>query len=356
MDNHQPIYIIAPFPEGEDLRDGMMQRISVIDGILGSRSKIYVNISIKNKKFASKIHSENVKEYFFNPIFPFYIFKYFILKAKNIYSHSIHPLKYIPYFFLFSSQKFMVLDAHGVVPEEIKMYGKYSRYLYALLIERLTFRHLNHCICVTNSMISHFMNRYKKHHVNYHLYSTSRLLKPVDEGEVNSLRSQLGYSEQDVVFIYSGNTQTWQNIPLMVDAMAKLNSFKILILTGEVQKFKDAFRERNIDMSNVEIFSVDPSALNQYYALSHYGFILRDDSVVNEVANPTKMLEYLQIGITPVVLFPKIGDYFLMNYEFLELKDLNNVSIKPYRSLRNIEIAKEIAANRENFNVASLFN
>lgn len=58
------------------------------------------------------------------------------------------------------------------------------------------------------------------------------------------------------------------------------------------------------------------------YQTAHYGFVLRDDITVNNVACPTKLVEYLQYGILPILLTPNIGDFAARGMEYLPLEDL----------------------------------
>ncbi|MDN3587283.1 hypothetical protein QWY86_11430 [Pedobacter aquatilis] len=356
MDTNKQIYILAPFPTGDDLRDGMMQRIVVIDSLLSEYERIYINISVKNKKFKKITHGPDVTEYFLNPLNPFLIFKYFLNQAERVYAHSIHPFKFIPYCFPFLKKKLVVLDAHGVVPEEIRMYDRPLRYRYALWIENMVFQKIKHCICVTNAMALHFKERYNNHRISYHLFATSTLMKAPDNDDVEALRKALRYSSSDIVFLYSGNIQTWQNIDLMIHLISQLKQHKILILTGAKEGFINAFSEKGISLENIHITSVDHSELNKYYALANYGFILRDESIINKVANPTKMLEYLQFGLTPIVLTPKIGDYYQMDYEYLMSDDLLTAVFKQDKSIRNKEIAITMHKSEQNVNISELFS
>ena len=52
--------------------------------------------------------------------------------------------------------------------------------------------------------------------------------------------------------------------------------------------------------------------------------MLRDDSPVNRVSCPTKLVEYLSFGLIPVVRSPHLGDFHRLGYAYVteeELKD-----------------------------------
>ena len=70
------------------------------------------------------------------------------------------------------------------------------------------------------------------------------------------------------------------------------------------------------------------------YQESHYGFILREDIVVNHVACPTKLIEYLAMGVIPIVDCEKIGDFSEMGMRYVYLNDLLDHNL-PEEKLRS---------------------
>lgn len=47
------------------------------------------------------------------------------------------------------------------------------------------------------------------------------------------------------------------------------------------------------------------------------GFLLREATLFNEVATPTKLVENITYGIVPAVLSPDIGDFLQYGYRYL---------------------------------------
>ncbi len=113
------------------------------------------------------------------------------------------------------------------------------------------------------------------------------------------------------------------------------------ILTGEVDKMKKKFKEKNIKLDNVDIRGVKTNELAEYYEKAHYGFVLRDDISVNNVACPTKLVEYMNYGIIPIVLSSKIGDFERMKYDYVSLENLN-MTLLPRKSLHNENLIKSL--------------
>jgi hypothetical protein len=167
--------------------------------------------------------------------------------------------------------------------------------------------------------------------------------------------ANLNFLEQDefgkTVVIYSGNCQKWQNIDLMLEVIKKnrCKHLEYIILTGEPSVFEEKMQKVGIikNLWNISVLSVKPFELPQYYNKAHYGFILRDDIAVNQVANPTKMLEYLNFGIIPIVKSPQIGDFASLGYDYL-LYSSFRTELEPQKSRKNVDVAKKIMKSKGN--------
>ena len=75
---------------------------------------------------------------------------------------------------------------------------------------------------------------------------------------------------------------------------------------------------------------------------AHYGYVLRDDITVNNVACPTKIADYFKYRIVPIVSSPKIGDFVDSGMKYITLDDFNSGKLLSKSQL------KEIADNNEN--------
>ncbi|HEY5589373.1 MAG TPA: glycosyl transferase family 1, partial [Candidatus Paceibacterota bacterium] len=128
-------------------------------------------------------------------------------------------------------------------------------------------------------------------------------------------------------------------------------NIKYYILTGNVHEMNEIIGKK-VDLPNkqIEILSVNPEDLKEYYVKCHYGFILRDDIVVNNVSCPTKLIEYMYYGITPIVLSTSIGDFEKYGYEYID-KNRTFIDLKPYKSNKNIQIIKQMVISKSNINL-----
>ncbi len=112
----------------------------------------------------------------------------------------------------------------------------------------------------------------------------------------------------DFTVSYIGSMAVWQSsnklIELIVAIGNKYPKARFFILTKDNLSFSDAIPK---DIKDRIIFkNVPHSEIKHYLANSDLGIVLRDDNIVNRVAAPTKIAEYLTSGI-PILYSGDIG-------------------------------------------------
>lgn len=355
------IVFIAPYPElGPTF--GIEQRIVNIDNLLGGFNRIYLKISYRKYWNKSIRITDNHTIYKLNFIFHFFQI-YRILKKSNIlYFHSISYIPTIIFQFLFLNKNkiTIVLDLHGSVPEEHKFNNSTSLYIIYSIIERYIFSKVNRLIFVTNSMRAFYINKYPKSAIikseiipifSQNVFSSSEISTVQ---ELNNIVSQ-----KKIVFIYSGKANKWQNVPKMLEYFKKIehnHNFVFIILSPDIDEFQTLIKRNNLDSDKILLKSVTPEELPAYYQIAHYGFILRDDHILNRVANPTKMVEYLYYGITPIVQFAAIGDFLRLDYDHIKVESITKFDFKTHKSTKNMQIATQIVESIKTININSFLS
>lgn len=325
------ILFLSKYPVlDEELRDGFYQRVENIDNFFRDDERTYLNISLfKNaKKQLRKVDKRTELSCNFFLHF-FTIFKLF-QRTNIVYIQSIFNALNALLLIMLLDKKY-ILDVHGAVPEELDMHGKKLKSIIFNYVEKKVFNKLSIAITVTERMTNHYSNKYSKISCKFIEYAIlPSHLKKIEIEEVNSDRIEV---------IYSGNAQVWQNVDLMLKTIKNNENSKIhyTILTGDLKTFKSKIVEYGINTNNITLNSVRPTELGDYYKNSHYGFILRDDILVNNVACPTKIVEYLNYGIIPIVLSEKIGDFKELGYEYLGFNEFNE-NIIGRKSSKNGEV------------------
>lgn len=348
------LLFLGPYPTEANIKDGMISRIKAIDSFFNNKERTYLFISLrKNRK--PYFYSDNlVKVYELNILFHFVLIVKLLFRHRIIYSHSIYMFSFIWYLIPFLKSK-IILDVHGVVPEEQKLYnGNQKAYLYYNLLEKIVFSKAAKILCVTDSMKFYYKDKYPKFKGVFYVYS----IMPFDLKEISIVDLKKNKSESSKIeVIYSGGVQPWQNIDLMMDIVLSMSSqyVSFTFLVNDVNAFNSMIEKYDLSSIDIKIASKLPSELWEDYSKVDYAFILRNKDVVNKVANPTKMIEYLNYGIIPIVLNKEIGDFFRYDYEFIfvdEFKKLKSKLTSP--SVKNIEVIKKIREQNNQINILEL--
>lgn len=347
------ILFLSKYPETpQEYRDGFFQRVVSIDKFYSNDERVYLHTSLFRNWNKKKRVNGLRTDISCNIILHFFTILDFFNRSSLVYIQSIYNAIYTVIFILIF-KRFYVLDLHGVVPEELKMQKKKIHYILFTIVESFIFYKVSVCVAVTKKMVTHFEKKYPKSKCQYIVYC----ILP------NHLKEEDGVSENEskiksekIEIIYSGNAQVWQNVDLMLQYIKQNISENInyTILTGDIDEFKEKIKKFNLKLDDVLLKSVKPEELKEYYKKSNYGFILRDDIIVNKVACPTKMVEYLHYGITPIVLSDEIGDFKDFGFDHVNLNQcFKELPIK--KSLNNNRIVKEIF-KINNFNLKTKIN
>lgn len=98
------------------------------------------------------------------------------------------------------------------------------------------------------------------------------------------------------VIVYSGGFSKWQmpkeTVSLM-NILSSKNLVKCVIFSNQVEEFKKII----VQSENWYIDSINSNELLSYLRLCDVGMLLREDIVLNRVASPTKLYEYIQAGL-----------------------------------------------------------
>lgn len=325
----------------------MSQRMAAVDEQFRDDQRLYLFVS--HRFFTTKqIYpiKEGVLQYKCNLFLHFFLIMKLLSQSRFIYFHSLqNVLPVFPCLKFLKANKKLVLDIHGVVPEEHEFAGQQRKSRFYAMVESYLFRYLSVGISVTDAMSNHFREKYPSSKVRLISYPIMPSNIMVDNYEIP--RHEDG---DKIHIVYSGNLQSWQNIDLMIDVISKHISPDIIytILTGSLDQMKTVLAEKGLsDSQQVFVDSVAPNELHKFYEKAHYGFILRDDITVNRVACPTKLVEYMFYGMIPIIKSKNIGDFDTMGYDYLSLEDFSLQALKAQKSKKNIGIISSLKDKSE---------
>lgn len=184
-------------------------------------------------------------------------------------------------------------------------------------LEREAVSGSNFRIAVSNALVEHWRERYAytdQAHVVVPCTLGSEFEKPV-AGMIDRFRADVGYSEEDIVLVYSGSTAGWQSFELLerllVPLMAAQSKVHVTFMSKpdpKIASLQARFPGR------VQVNWADPAMVKQLLVIYDHGILLREDTITNRVSSPTKFAEYLSVGL-PVLISPGIGDFSALTKE-----------------------------------------
>jgi len=348
------IAFVSTFPTEANMRDGYFRRVHNVDQVFHEEERIHLDIRFgKNWIARSERKDELMQVIHLNAFLHFFRIRKYLARARVIYIHSIAKvLSILLHLQVLHRRIPLVLDLHGVLVDELKLDGNpVGAWIYSW-VERICFRWCRVTVNASEAMMNHYREKYPwftGETLVFPANSTGAEVHPDDPEVQKRIRQQLGFTTEDVIFIYSGNCQKWQNIDLMMDIIKNNTQgpYRFLILSGQKNHFDKLVRKYQIPEHFIRVLSVQPEDLWQYYQIAHYGFILRDDILVNRVANPTKLAEYLQYGIIPIVKLAHIGDYDGYHYEYVVFQKLST-KMQARKSTKNKDVYRVINDKYEN--------
>lgn len=254
-----------------------------------------------------------------------------MIACRRIYCHSVWQVK--KKFFRLPFVKVYV-DVHGVVPEEETLYGRYDDAQAYGDIEEVTVQKAECLFCVTNKIKEHLRSKYGKKFkaktVILPIYDTSLSKYDIDVSDDKP------YINNMPVVIYAGGIMKWQKIELMQDSINKRIEYaNYKIYCPNPEEFWKTWKYAK--SKNLTVGSKSYKDLcKDIYSIAHYGYVLRDDITVNNVACPTKIAEYIKYKIIPIVSSPKIGDFVDLGMKYITLEDYNNGKLYSKKEMKEI--------------------
>ncbi len=335
--------VVAPYPSSYRVREGWMSRIYSIDKIINQKKRLYIHYSSGHgNELKIMEHKEGVWEVCVSPdnIKHNNFLDIVFGRVGHVYVHTLHLAEYImPWI---STGK-IIVDFHGITPEEEAMLGNTHLVKKYEAIERRVLREASACVMVTRAMERHYKEKYSEIFPKVIIIPIVESTIPVQKNlSVKSL------AKTKVNVIYSGGSQSWQNVDAMLLLADKVKSFaNVRILSHDWKIFSLKAKKMGIS-SNITFGFCSKKDLSKEYSKADFGLMLRDDTAVNRVACPTKIFEYMSYGIIPITRSESIGDFKEFDYAYISESDFIN-GITPVVSMRKIMAEK-------NYQVISFMN
>ncbi|CAK4070487.1 glycosyltransferase [Vibrio sp. 16] len=228
----------------------------------------------------------------------------------------------------------IISDIRGVVPEEFLSLDIPLSSLYSKLanhVESYLFKNIDQFFFVSSNMEAHYRQKYGKYSFSSEIYPTivNDELFFQDDEKRKKKREELGYSKENKVYCYVGNTASWQKLDSILTAFdnksRKDDELRLLVVTTEPGAVKEMLQNLGIVNPHITVTSSEYKNVPQFLNAADYGLLIRDDNVVNRVASPTKRNEYAACGLPIVTRLADIGE--LKKHESLsDYKSLDTIA------------------------------
>lgn len=203
-----------------------------------------------------------------------------------------------------------VFDCHGTEPSEFKLNnpGIKGRILFSILkfMENIVVNNSDLIVTVTQKQFDYF--GVYKNNVVFPMMPTNKFLS--DTSHRDDIRKKLNIQSDELVFVYSGQNQKWQMCEEICELFRLIQrnqkNARFLVLTGCVDYFSELVKRKEIE--NAIVISVPYDEMPDYLDACDFGFCIRNSSIINQFASPTKVLEYVSRNITPI-LSEYVGDF-----------------------------------------------
>lgn len=233
----------------------------------------------------------------------------------------------------------IIYDGRGAINAEQIEYGVYNNTglenkIYNL--EKRAVLETDYRISVSNKLLNYWFSEFnyksKDHVVIPSSCSNNYNNKVLNRGDLN-------ISENSILVVFSGSISKWHSYSKMISDFTKIlnknprvNLLFLSKLNSHITIIKNKFPGRVFD------FWVDPKDVFSYLKIADYGYVVREDSITNQVSSPVKIAEYLSCGLK-VLISKNLGDYS----EMIEKNDLGYI----IRNDNTINLVKVNASEKE---------
>jgi len=228
--------------------------------------------------------------------FFYLIFQLNKLPEKKIYSPATFPVVASLLSKILNSKE-LYYWVQGIIPEESFLRHK-SKIRFKILsgIEYISLALSSKQIFVSQEMQNYLEKKYNTQYKN-------SIIVPC----ISEFKDDNSKKEKDS-FVYIGGMSAWQRIDQMLEIFSYILSIKpnakLYIATLEKKLARD-YIEQYIELKyheNIEVLSINNRKDIPYFlSTKEYGFLIREDNIVNHVASPIKLAEYLSCGVNVII-------------------------------------------------------
>ncbi len=125
------------------------------------------------------------------------------------------------------------------------------------------------------------------------------------------LRNSWGVGKDEIVVVYSGTTAAYQHledltIPFMKALMEADSKIRLAFFSSQIDKITMMLQNEGLDIERVLLKKFRQDEVGSALSACDAGILIRKPTLVNRVANPVKIAEYLAAGL-PIIIEKGVG-------------------------------------------------
>jgi glycosyltransferase involved in cell wall biosynthesis len=115
--------------------------------------------------------------------------------------------------------------------------------------------------------------------------------------------------EKGIKFVYIGNLSSWQMVDTILNLALQIqNEIDSIFTFITFNKSELEEKIQKTDLLHYKVLTGNNKFVQNSLSIQDFGFLIRDDLMLNRVSSPVKFLEYVSNGVIPIIT-PYIGDY-----------------------------------------------
>lgn len=334
---------------------GEIRRIKNIDNDLAQELSdkvieiafISIQHFVKFRKHRFTLNPKVHKKYYF-PTLPFSYGNWFFNRLNSLWCSLLTFILWAFYRPKFAIAEFSVgwqamrflpssvdciIDVHGATREEYEYAAQKIDHRFAEtydFFERRGMKRASYVVCQSEAMKKYLLKKYDFLNADkifpYKCGADSKLFH-IDKEMRIKMRKELDIKDNEMFFIYSGGLHKWQKIEDAVSLFveySKKYSGKFLILTLDKTGAENLINEKAGDIKDLFIVhSTTNNEVYKYLNAADIAFLLRDNVVLNQVASPTKLAEYMFCGLP--IISTDVSEYWIDNKSYIFNADKENI-------------------------------
>ncbi|MES2755847.1 MAG: glycosyltransferase [Pseudomonadota bacterium] len=208
-------------------------------------------------------------------------------------------------------RKFVIFDPRGLFADEVLYYKKGVAIAYLFkFIEPFLYRYSDAVVVVSERFRDYIMRRYRlpAHRVT-HISTFAEVATTARPAELADFRATPLW-QSAIILCYSGSLEGWQLFDKVIDFFAMASSisprFKFVVMSKQDAEVAQLLSGR-LPPDSFIVQRATPAQLPFLLRQCDYGVLFRQQHLINEVAAPIKVKDYLLAGLK-IVISDNVGD------------------------------------------------